>query len=271
MSQKKLIYMLLFVLVVSVLYFIEKYQVPHSSIKETSSEVVDKTDVPDTQFLPTTTTGTIVKHYYYTLSYAEDHEQAEWVAYNLTKDQLSDNDFERPYFEIDPLVLTQSADWRNYRNSGYDRGHLCPAGDRRFSHEAYNETFLTSNISPMQHDFNSGIWNRLEQKVRSWAQKYDGVFVVTGGVLKPGLQTIGDEEVSVPEAFYKIILDADDGTYKVLAFLIPNQPSSNSFYDYTVTVDEIESLTGIDFFADLPDTLETRLESRVDSKAWGKR
>ena len=128
---------------------------------------------------------------------------------------------------------------------------------------------LTSNISPMQHDFTSGIWNRLEQKVRSWAQKYDGVFVVTGGVLKPGLQTIGDEEVSVPEAFYKIILDADDGTYKVLAFLIPNQPSSNSFYDYTVTVDEIEKPYRHRFFADLPDTLETRLESRVDSKAWG--
>ena len=80
---------------------------------------------------------------------------------------------------------------RNYKNSGFDRGHLCPAGDRRYSQEAHDETFLTSNISPQDHDFNAGVWNRLEQKVRYWARKYDGVFVVTGGVLNGEMETIG--------------------------------------------------------------------------------
>jgi endonuclease G len=168
-------------------------------------------------------------------------------------------------------VKTKSADWRNYKNSGYDRGHLCPAGDRRMSFEAYNETFLTSNISPQDHDFNAGIWNRLEQKVRYWAEKYDGVYIVTGGVLKENLKTIGDENVSVPNKFYKIIVDASGGNYKAVAFLIPNKPSSESFYKYTVSIDEVEAKTGIDFFPQLPDSIENKLEQMVDLKAWGRK
>ena len=157
------------------------------------------------------------------------------------------------------------------RNSGYDRGHLCPAADRRFSFVAYNETFLTSNISPQNHDFNSGIWNRLEQKVRFWAEKYNGVYVVTGGVLKGNLKTIGDENVSVPNEFYKIVVDVSDGNYKAIAFLIPNKPSSELFYEYAVSIDEIEAKTEIDFFPNLPDSIENSLEKMVDLKAWGKK
>ena len=171
----------------------------------------------------------------------------------------------------DREVKTGSADWRNYKNSGYDRGHLCPAGDRRFSYEAYHETFLTSNISPQNREFNSGVWNFLEQKVRYWAKKYDGVYVVTGGVLKEGLPTIGDENVSVPEEFYKIILDASDGNFKVLAFLIPNKATNESFYEFVVPVDDIEAKTGIDFFSSLPDAIEEKLEVSIDLKSWGKR
>mgnify|MGYP003580214912 CR=1 FL=1 len=99
-------------------------------------------------YLPTSTTKQIVKHQYYTLSYNEKFEQAEWVAYELKKEYLKNNDFKRPYFIEDPNVTTGSADWRNYKNSGYDKGHLCPAGDMEFSKDAYNDTFYTSNISP---------------------------------------------------------------------------------------------------------------------------
>lgn len=99
-------------------------------------------------FLPASTSGQIIHHESYSLSYSEPHEQAEWVAYELKKSQLSNNNFDRPYFEIDKAIKTGAAHWRNYKNSGYDRGHLCPAGDRSYSIGAYNETFLTSNISP---------------------------------------------------------------------------------------------------------------------------
>jgi endonuclease G len=150
-------------------------------------------------FLPTSTTGQVIYHEGYSLSYSEPHEQAEWVAYELKKSHLVKANFKRPYFEIDNVVKTGAASWRNYKNSGFDRGHLVPAADKNYSQQAYHETFLTSNISPQRHAFNAGIWNTLEQKVRYWARKYNGVYVVTGGVLRGELETIGNEEVAVPK------------------------------------------------------------------------
>lgn len=219
-------------------------------------------------FLPTSTTGQVIHHDAYSLSYSEPHEQAEWVAYELKKEHLSSSNFKRPYFEIDKTVKTGAAHWRNYKNSGYDRGHLCPAGDRKYSQSAHDETFLTSNISPQRNDFNAGIWNRLEQKTRYWASKYDGVFVVTGGVLKGQMKTIGDEKVAVPNQFYKILIDTNSGKVKMIAFLIPHENSKEPLYKFVVSVDEIEALTGIDFFHGLEDTLENKLEAASDYKDW---
>ena len=219
-------------------------------------------------FLPTSTTGQIVHHQNYSLSYNEPYEQAEWVAYELKVSHLSSANHKRPYFEIDNAVKSGAAHWGNYKQSGYDRGHLCPAGDRRFSKAAHDETFLTSNISPQEHQFNSGVWNRLEQKVRYWAKKYDGVFVVTGGILKEGLKTIGEEQVAVPNQFYKIVLDNRDGDPKVLAFLLNHEDSDLPLYKFVVSVDEIEKLTGIDFFPELDDTIENRIEASSSYKNW---
>lgn len=233
--------------------------------KETGATEFDET------IYPTSTTGVVVHHAYYSLSYAETHEQAEWVAYEMKRSHLSQNEFKRPYFVEDKDVKTSSADWRNYKNSGYDRGHLCPAGDRRFDYDAYHETFLTSNISPQDRKFNGGVWNRLERKVRFWAKKYDGVFVVTGGVLKSGLKGIGEERVSVPEQFYKVIIDNSEPQMKAIGFLIPNQETDASFYDFAVSIDAIEAETGIDFFPAMDDSEEKKLEASIDLKAWGKR
>jgi endonuclease G len=219
-------------------------------------------------FLPSSTTNQIVKHEFFTLSYNEEHEQAEWVAYELKKNYLIYNSFQRPFFVEDSKVKTGSADWRNYKKSGFDKGHLCPAGDMEFSRNAYNDTFFTSNISPQLHPFNEGVWNRLEQKVRYWATKYDGVYVVTGGVLESSLKTIGRENVSVPKYFYKILLDKFDGEYKMIAFIVPNEASDKPLYDFVVSVDYIEKLTGIDFFPKLEDRIENQLEKNSDYKSW---
>ena len=221
-------------------------------------------------FLPTSTTNQIITHEGYTLSYSEKDEQAEWVAYELKKSELNynQNDFKRPYFIEDPKVKTGSADWKNYRKSGYDKGHLCPAGDRKYSIDSFNETFYTSNISPQKHDFNEGVWNRLEQKVRYWAAKYDGIFVVTGGVLKGNLPTIGHEDVTIPNYFYKVVLDYHNGSYKMIAFLVPHEDSDRPLYEFVVTVDELEKRTGIDFFPKLEDATEVRLEKNSDYKEW---
>ncbi len=219
-------------------------------------------------FLPTSTTNAIVVHDNYTLSYNEKYEQAEWVAYELKKNTNRNQNFQRPFFIEDTKVATGSASWKNYKKSGYDKGHLCPAGDRKFSKEAFDETFLTSNISPQKHDFNEGIWNTLEQKVRYWSTKYDGIYVVTGGVLTDDLETIGNEDVAVPKFFYKILLDTSRGEYKMIAFLVPAVDSYKPLYKFVVAVDEIEKLTGIDFYPTLDDSIESKLERNSDYKDW---
>lgn len=202
-------------------------------------------------YLPTSTTKQIVKHKYYTLSYNEKYEQAEWVAYELKKEYLKNGNYKRPYFIEDPSVTTGSADWRNYKKSGYDKGHLCPAGDMEFDQSAYNDTFYTSNISPQNHDFNSGIWNRLEQKTRYWAEKYNDIYVVTGGILKDSDKKIGTENVAVPKYFYKIVLTKSGKEHKAIAFLVPNEDSNKSLYDFVVPIETLEKMTGIDFFPNL--------------------
>lgn len=265
--KRKYLYPLLVILFTLGYLFFEEYA--HKQLDQPVIEEGTRTKAAtNTYFLPTSTTGQVVHHDYYSLSYSETHEQPEWVAYELKKNQVVNADFERPYFEMDLAVATKSAHWRNYKNSGYDRGHLCPAADREFSKSAYNETFLTSNISPQLHEFNAGIWNRLEQQVRQWALYYDGVFVITGGVLEDPQDVIGTEQVSVPRYFYKIIYDQSYDTPKVAAFLMPHREENGPLSSYQVTVDRIEALTSIDFFPALDDTLEARLESTKVTKAW---
>lgn len=265
--SRKTIYSLLITALLIIIYsynlFSEKQE--EEIIVNDGAELKEQTN---DYFLPTSTTGQIIHHEGYSLSYNESHEQAEWVAYELKKEHLSRTNFKRPYFEIDKAVKTKAAHWRNYKKSGYDRGHLCPAADRKYSKAAHDETFLTSNITPQTHEFNSGIWNRLEQKVRYWANKYDGVFVVTGGVLRGKMKTIGDEKVSVPNEFYKVIIDNNSGKTKMLAFLLPHSDSKKPLYDFVVSVDKIEELTGIDFFSEISDSKENRLEASNNYKDW---
>ncbi|MBC7525310.1 MAG: DNA/RNA non-specific endonuclease [Flavobacterium sp.] len=219
-------------------------------------------------FLPTSNTKEIVVHDFYTLSYNEKYEQAEWVAYKLSSDMVSQHHFKRPFFIDDPRVESRSASWKNYKNSGFDKGHLCPAGDMKFSEKAFDDTFFTSNISPQKHDFNDGIWNTLESKVRYWAVKYNEIYVITGGILNNNLQTIGREKVAVPNYFYKVLLTNSGGEYKVIAFLVPAVNNTEPLYKFVVSVDSIEKVTGIDFFPRLNDTLENTLERNSDYKKW---
>jgi endonuclease G len=218
-------------------------------------------------FLPTSK-NQIVNHHTYSLSYNEQHEQAEWTAHVLRDSDITSRNYKRPYFEIDEQVTTGAAHWRNYKKSGYDKGHLVPAGDRKSTQTAYDETFLTSNISPQRHDFNAGIWNTLEQKTRYYAQRYEELYVITGSVLKDDLKSIGTEKVSVPEQYYKILYRYDANGGKMLAFLMPHQDTNTSIYDFISSVDEIEKLTGTDFFYQLPDAIENRLEAGKSAKGW---
>ncbi len=265
--KKRIISAILLILVLSIYWCQEKKE--NESSDSTNINIDVKT--ADFNYLPTSTTGAIVNHNGYSLSYSEAHEQAEWVAYSLDKKDIVYTNRKRPYFIEDPKVKTTSASWRNYKKSGYDRGHLCPAGDRKSTEKSFNETFYTSNISPQKHNFNAGIWNKLEQKTRFWTKKYNHLYVITGGVLEENLKTIGTEKVSVPKEFYKILLDYTQPEIKAIAFLIPHQESAKPLYEFVVAIDELEQKTGIDFFPDLPNDLEDKLEKSVSYKGWSFR
>jgi endonuclease G len=217
--------------------------------------------------LPTSTTHEIVKHTYYTLSFSKKDEQAEWVAYLLTRSMITGQSERGNDFRPDPSVPSGSAQLSDYKNSGYDRGHLCPAGDMTFNAEAMSETFYLSNMSPQVPAFNRGIWKSLETLVREWAEEDDSIFIVTGGILSNPKGTIGIDRVTVPSRFYKVIYDLT-GEKKMIAFILPNEKGMKPLQDYVMTVDSVYEITGIDFFPCLPDTLRNRLEETSDISKW---
>ncbi len=262
-------------LLLGFVFFALKNKDPHTKENQTettsfeskinSKEVVPTQENPN-YYYPTSTTGVVVAHENYTLSYSEEHEQAEWVAYVLKKEHLTGEKRKRPYFRQDPKVSTQSASLSNYKNSGFSRGHLVPAGDRVFSKQAYDETFYTSNISPQRFEFNAGIWNSLEVRVRNFVKDNGDVFVITGAILNNKLKTIGEEKVSVPEYFYKIIFYENKGKYKMAAYLIPHDKiKERSYKDFKTSTDSIEKLTGIDFFHNMDKQLQDELELNIDT------
>lgn len=261
MRNRKVIYTILTLLVAIGFYFYENNFIKINL--ETSNP-----NIEGFNYLPTSTTGQIITHQFYTLSYHEKYEQAEWVAYELTNNHLTTNNFKRPFFQQDPKVKTQSANYWNYKNSKYNKGHLCPAGDRNFSKEAFDETFYTSNISPQIYEFNAGIWNELEQKVRYWTKKNEKLYIITGGILTSDLKTIGEEKVAVPNYFYKIILTQQQTKSKAIAFLIPHEKTEKALFKFVVSIDEIEALTGIDFFPTLPTEIENNIEKNSSYLNW---
>lgn len=234
-----------------------------------SDEVIDGTVK---SFLPESTTGEVVKHKYYTLSYSEEHEQAEWVAYKLTEKNLRKPKVKRARkFNPDKSIKGTSAYHKDYTHSGYTRGHMAPAGDMNFSKEAMRESFYMSNMSPQLKELNGGIWRELEETVRDWAYDNDELYIVSGPVLTEGhiIKQIGRNKVSVPDMFYKIILDIKQPNQKAIAFLMPNEKSERKLEEYVVSIDEVEELIGINFFADFLDPeLESTLEAMNTTKGW---
>ena len=209
------------------------------------------------KFLPSSN-GEVVEHTYYSLSYLEEHEQAEWVHYKLNSTMLKGEIPRKKNYTIDRKVSTGSAKTSDYTNSGFDRGHLVPAADMKMDFTSVKEAAYMSNISPQKPKFNNGVWSRLEKRIRLRAKKSE-LYITTGGVLSPAdLKKIGKNNVSVPDQFYKIIYDAKN--QKMFAYLMPNK-KIESREKYVVTVDSIEALTGINFFADLSDDLEDKLEA----------
>ncbi len=209
-----------------------------------------------------------VSHTGFSYSYNEAHEQANWVAYELTAEELIGEAERSDNFKEDPTVTTGSASIADYRKSGYDRGHLAPAADMRWSETAMDESFYFSNMSPQVPSFNRGIWKKLEEQVREWAEENGAVYVITGGILEEWLPKIGENGVSVPNYYYKVVLDYREPDLKAIAFLMKNEGSKEPLSSFVVPINRIEELTGINFFHKLPDAIEEQLESTSDFSKW---
>lgn len=207
-----------------------------------------------------------ITHQYYILSYNEETEQANWIYYKLTSDMLLGDAERNSNFRNDPLVSTKSASTKDYTKSGYDRGHLCPAADMKFDEKAMYESFYMSNVSPQVPEFNRGIWKNLESQIRDWTREKDSLYIVTGPIFDQTNIAIGKNQVVVPSAFYKVLYNPAQN--QMIAFSLPNKASSLPFDKFASTVDSLEELTGIDFFSQLPDQLENRLESKIVLSGW---
>ncbi len=221
-------------------------------------------------YLPKTEEDIIVEHRFYTLSYSEKDEQAKWVAFELTQDKVNSFIAKRTNnFREDPLVPKGSASIWDYKGTGYDRGHLCAASDMTFSETAMSETFYMSNMSPQHRSFNRGIWKELEQQTRDWARANKHLYVITGPILaKRASKKIGDNRVTVPKAFYKVILDLKQPDQKAIAYMIPNEKQTKRLEEFEMSVDQLEKITNIDFFPALPDQQEHELESDYNPMYW---
>ena len=222
---------------------------------------------------------------HYALCYRESYEQAEWSAYELTKDELNKKSGRTNDFREDPEIKTGSATLNDYKGSGYDRGHLTPAADMAFSEKAMSETFYLSNMSPQAGPFNRGIWQQLEAQVRTWAKTFGKVYVISGPILeKPAskYESIGkDNKIAIPQYYYKVLLaplyaDGNDEktpddakSIAALGFILPNEAcSGKEFWDFAVSVDEVEKRTGLDFYSLLEDTAEDASEAAFDISIW---
>lgn len=211
----------------------------------------------------------IITHKAYTVCYDPGYHLPKWTVYKLTPEMLIDVCKRKDEFREDPFVKTGTATKADYKNTGYDKGHMVPADDMGFSVECMSETFFMSNMCPQMHSFNAGVWKRLEEQVRKWAQKNEEIYVVSGPILKDkGLRTLGKSKVSVPIRFYKVVLDNKEPEVKAIAFILPHKKINGDLSAYAVTVDKAEEITGLDFFPELPDSIENKIESKIELDKW---
>lgn len=213
----------------------------------------------------------VIWHDGYTVSFNWRTKIPNWVAWELTKARTEGTVSRSDDFQPDPDVKKGStADDSDYRGSGYDRGHMCPAADNKYSEQAMTECFYFSNMCPQLHSLNGGDWKELEEKCRKWARKYQSIYIVCGPIIYSSYpKTIGQNKITVPDAFYKVVMRQEkDGDAKAIGYVFKHKKQNKPLKDYAVSVDEVEKFTGIDFFSKLPDEVEDKMEASYNVNDW---
>lgn len=202
------------------------------------------------------------------ISFNPRMHQPNWVSWELTRDETDGLIPRYNKFMCDDAV-TGCAEPDDYNYSGYDRGHMAPAGDMKWDRRAMEETFLMTNICPQAKALNTGAWKRLEQKCRIWAQVDSAIIIVCGPILTdPIREYIGDNRVAVPRRFFKVVLSPYVENPRAIGFIMNNDYVEGGMQSAAVSVDEVERMTGHDFFSELPDEIENEVESQCDFYYW---
>jgi len=271
------------VVIAGVLYWIFGYDKPETpespdpdmptleAPATTASDVAGLLEIPAKE-----QNGRLVQHVAYVSSYNTKTLIPNWVAYELTAEETEgDRKREGIEFRMDPdLKGVKQAMREDYTGSGWTKGHLMPAADAAFgSTSTMAETFYFTNICPQDETLNAGDWQYLEKKVRQWANRYGSIWVATGPIVGENRYgTIGDRDVVVPDAFFKtLLIRKKNGSYSAIAFVMDNDDDRYYLKDCYMSVDELERLTGLDFFPALDDTIEEKVESSVRLSDWGIR
>ena len=204
----------------------------------------------------------------YIVSYNKDTKTPNWVAWHLTAEHTDGPYGRLGNFHEDEDVPAPRATLADYRRSGWSRGHMCPAGDNKWDEQAMYESFALTNVCPQNASLNSGLWNSIEMDCRKWAKKYGGVYIVCGPVfLNKEHETIGGNRVVVPEAFFKVILCLQ-GKPKAIGYIVRNTEGKKKKDQFVNTVDEVERITGMDFFPALSDDIENEVEAHANLDDW---
>ena len=245
---------------------VDKYLRGQSEDVEIEEDIIANREEGLPAYIPQNRRQLLKKSAYY-ISYNSSLKIAEWVSYPLTKEIIRRSNLKRSgLFERDPEVVGGTASTTDYSGTGYVRGHLVPVADVSYDSSAMNESFLMSNIAPMKPQFNDGIWMELEETIRDWAYAYKEIYVTTGPVLTRGeVVPIGKSKIAAPAYFFKAIWVNDAVRPKSIGFMMPNENERKPLREYVVTINELETITGIDFF---PSVAENGVEEEIENQLY---
>ncbi len=210
----------------------------------------------------------LIDHGCFILEYDEPNEQALWTYYLMCRSKTNAIAARSDRFMSDPMVITESATDADYRGSGFDRGHLVPAGDMAYSEDCMETSFYYSNMSPQAPSFNRGTWKKLETLVRFWAFTYDTMYVVSGPIYGDSSVYIGPNEVAVPTYYFKAVYLKAMDREQMIGFIMQNEKIDGELKNYVVTIDEIEKRTGLNLYASICPEKQAKLEEKSDKRKW---
>lgn len=267
-SRSPLLNIVLLLIFVGAIYAYSKCR---DNGQDATAEVPSYGTTLERVIIPDETPEILVRYTGFTVSFNKDHHQPNYVVWELTGSEAEGTEPRSSKFRPDPDVLG-SAVLEDYRNSGFDRGHMFPAGDAKWDTQAMLDSHYLTNICPQDRKVNSGRWSSLEKLCRQWAQRDSALIIVTGPVLSDYLtRTIGPSHVTVPDRFFKVILAPYADPVRAIGFIVPNTPTSDGLESMATSVDRVEEITGFDFFSALPDDVETVAEQQANMRDWNRR